>query len=92
MMNEIYTIRGITLTRDPDYDCSLILYSISDGAGWLEYETAIYAEDITNLWTPATMEHTNHLYKLLNNDCDRFDDIMREICGGASTELYIKQN
>lgn len=86
-MSKVYNIRGITTTRDYDLDCDLIFYRIDDGGGWAEYETAIWNDDVSEYWTPATMSRTNLLWTVVGEDPEKFNNIMRKISGGASYEV-----
>ncbi|MBR2506559.1 MAG: hypothetical protein IKB70_06520 [Bacilli bacterium] len=86
-MNKIYNIRGITTARDYDLDCDLVFYRIDDGEGWTEYETAIWDDNVSEYWTPATMSRTNLLWTILGEDVEKFDDVIRDIMGGSSYEV-----
>lgn len=86
-MSKVYNVRGITTTHDYDLDCDLVFYRIDDGEGWSEYETAIWNDDVSEYWTPATMSQTNLLWTVVDEDVEKFDDIIRDIMGGASCEV-----
>lgn len=87
-MNKIYNVRGITATRDYDLDCcDLVFYRIDDGEGWIEYETAIWNDDSSEYWTPATMSRTNLLWTVVGEDAEKFNKIICKISGGASCEV-----
>ena len=86
-MNKIYNIRGITTARDYDMDCDLIFYCIEDGEGWVEYETAIWNDDVSEYWTPAAMSRTNLLWTVVGEDAEKFNKIICKISGGASCEV-----
>ena len=86
-MSKVYNIRGITTTHDYDLDCDLVFYRIDDGEGWSEYETAIWNDDVSEYWTPATMSQTNLLWAVVGEDVEKFDDVIRDIMGGASCEV-----
>lgn len=91
-MNNTYIIKGISNSRDIENDCNYVLYSISDENGWTEMEVAIWVDDYSDYWTPATMNRSNHMWELVNGDVEKFHDIITRIAGGASTELHIEQN
>jgi hypothetical protein len=86
-MSKVYNIRGIVTTHDYDMDCDLVFYRIDDGEGWTEYETAIWNDDVSEYWTPATMSQTNTLWTVVGENVEKFDDIIRDIMGGASCEV-----
>ena len=86
-MNKIYNIRGITTACDYDMDCDLVFYRIDDGEGWTEYETAIWNDDASEYWTPATMNRTNFLWTVVGEDAEKFNKIICKISGGASCEV-----
>lgn len=86
-MNKIYNIRGITTARDYDMDCNLVFYRIDDGEGWIEYETAIWSDDVSDCWTPATMNRTNLLWTVVGENAEKFNKIICKISGGASCEV-----
>lgn len=86
-MSKVYNVRGITTARDYDLDCILVFYRIDDGEGWTEYETAIWNDDVSEYWTPATMSQTNLLWTIVGEDVEKFDDVIRDIMGGSSCEV-----
>lgn len=86
-MSKVYNVRGITTARDYDLDCDLVFYRIDDGEGWTEYETAIWNDDVSEYWTPATMSQTNLLWTIVGEDVEKFDDVIRDIMGGSSCEV-----
>lgn len=86
-MSKVYNVRGITTTYDYDLDCDLVFYRIDDGEGWSEYETAIWNDDVSKYWTPGTMSQTNLLWTVVGEDVEKFDDVIRDIMGGASCEV-----
>lgn len=86
-MSKVYNIRGIVTTHDYDMDCDLVFYRIDDGEGWTEYETAIWNDDVSEYWTPATMNQTNLLWTVVSENVEKFDDIIRDIMGGSSCEV-----
>lgn len=86
-MSKVYNIRGITITRDYDLDCDLVFYRIDDGEGWTEYETAIWNDEVSEYWTPATMHRTNLLWTVVGEDAEKFNKIICKISGGASCEV-----
>jgi hypothetical protein len=86
-MSKVYNIRGIVTTHDYDMDCDLVFYRIDDGEGWTEYETAIWSDDVSDCWTPATMHQTNLLWTVVGEDAEKFSSIIRKISGGASCEV-----
>ncbi len=86
-MSKVYNVRGIATTHDYDMDCDLVFYRIDDGEGWTEYETAIWNDDVSKYWTPATMSQTNLLWTVVGEDVEKFDDIIRDIIGGSSCEV-----
>ena len=86
-MSKIYNVRGITTTHDYDMDCDLVFYRIDDGEGWTEYETAIWNDDVSEYWTPATMSQTNLLWTIVGEDAEKFNKIICKISGGASCEV-----
>lgn len=86
-MSKVYNVRGITTTRDYDMDCDLVFYRIDDGEGWTEYETAIWNDDVSEYWTPATMSQTNLLWTIVGEDVEKFNKIICKISGGASCEV-----
>lgn len=86
-MSKVYNVRGITTARDYDLDCDLVFYRIDDGEGWTEYETAVWNDDVSEYWTPATMSQTNLLWTVVGENVEKFDDVIRDIMGGASCEV-----
>lgn len=86
-MSKVYDIRGITTARDHELDCDLVFYRISDDEGWTVYETAIWADDVSKHWTPATMSQTNLLWVVVGKDVEKFNKIICKISGGASCEI-----
>lgn len=86
-MSKVYNIRGIVTTHDYDMDCDLVFYRIDDGEGWTEYETAVWNDDVSEYWTPATMSQTNLLWTVVGGDVEKFDDVIRDIMGGSSCEV-----
>lgn len=86
-MSKVYNIRGITTTHDYDMDCDLVFYRIDDGEGWSEYESAIWNDDVSEYWTPATMSQTNLLWTIVGENVEKFDDVIRDIMGGSSCEV-----
>ena len=86
-MSKVYNVRGITTTHDYDMDCELVFYRIDDGEGWTEYEVAVWNDYVSECWTPATMNQTNLLWTVVGEDAEKFDDIIRDIMGGASCEV-----
>lgn len=86
-MSKVYNVRGITTTHDYDMDCDLVFYRIDDGEGWSEYETAIWNDDVSEYWTPATMSQTNLLWTVVGENVEKFDDVIRDIMGGSSCEV-----
>lgn len=86
-MSKVYNIRGITTTHDYDMDCDLVFYRIDDGEGWTEYETAVWNDDVSEYWTPATMNQTNLLWTVVGENVEKFDDVIRDIMGGSSCEV-----
>lgn len=87
VMNKTYTLRGITSTTDPDLGCMLVFYRIDDGEGWTEYETAVWDDNVSEYWTPATMSHTNLLWTVVGEDVEKFHRLISKIAGGASCEV-----
>lgn len=82
-MSKTYNIIKITTAHDYKMDCDLVFYRIDDGEGWTEYEVAIWNDDVSEYWTPATMSQTNHLLDIINGRVEQFDDIIREILAGT---------
>lgn len=86
-MSKNYILRGITSTMDPDLGYMLVFYRIDDGEGWSEYETAIWDDNVSEYWTPATMSQTNLLWTVVGEDAEKFHRLISKIVGGASREV-----
>lgn len=87
VMKKNYTLRGITSTTDPDLGYMLVFYRVDDGEGWTEYETAVWDDNVSEYWTPATMSQTNLLWTVVGEDAEKFHRLISKIAGGGSCEV-----